>query len=191
MLDLSSSNSLLELGVGLNLAYSWVRVLRTYITDLFIASINQRSKSLLATVKDLIRGNETGDFVNNNRLILDDCERKRSEIYRDFELGLEELNPYSVKYAVATAFLLLGLTVVAAIFPKYQVGNLFPLVILAIALGPLLATLFAQFIVYFKGLVGFRKLIKRLIEFKRLAVEFSSDIIPQVPKKEADDDHET
>lgn len=149
-MQMSSVNSLVEVGIGVNLAFGAFKSMRDGLYDVFNKSVESKTIVMYAQL------NEDGIST----AIRSKIAVKSDDIRKNYSDKGSSITRIMVVVALVSALILTSFLIMSAILPNEDipVGSVYPVV--SFVLGPLCISAFAQFALFANATLRLSKTIK-------------------------------
>lgn len=164
---MSSVNSLVEVGIGINLAFGAFKGMRDSLYNVFVELLKTEVDTIQARLNETPNGE---NCISAVAIKAEDISNNYSDSGRNYTNKI-------VILALISATLLTGFLALSAIMPNQEISNWLIWPCLLFVVGPFSIAAFAQFVLY---RIARRALSHRLLPYKNY-VDVSEEISPRPP----------
>lgn len=165
-MQMSSVNSLAEVGIGINLAYGAFKGMREGLYNSYVEALKTKVDTIQARLNEIVNGNGRSGFAV-----------KTEDISNNYSDAGRNLTNKMVIFALASAIILTCFLAQSAITPCKEIPDWTIYFFLFFSGGPLCISAVAQYVLYNKAC---RYLDKRLLPYINF-VDVSDEIDPKPP----------
>lgn len=172
---LSSASSLVEVGIGINLAYTWIKGVQNTIDDSFSIFVTKVTVSVKTRAKGSVSEEDADGFCET-------FDTKIRAIKRDMKAALDVTTNHSSAFTILSAILLSTILVYSTFKPDIISPLWFLVYLTYLAFGPIISTVFVQAFYYGRATYQIMGLNKKFGAFLQYSDDFNADISHKLDK---------
>lgn len=172
-MEMNCINSLAEVGVGINMAFSLIKGLRENFFSLLENRLRTKVDKIQATLSEVATKNGAASSV---AVRTDDIKQNYSDRGR-------KLTNLMIPIALLSAASLVYFLFESALDSKKDVSGLFAYIATSVAVGPLIVASLGQLVLFVIASVQLNKRLSTYEIYAKVALESVSEINPKMPTR--------